>query len=291
MRTIPDIQRPLPHYLFEKKNITRLIAFTSVFALVFINIYSPFGADKWYNVTRLQFFTYSSLVILTGVLVVVISRVIMYQVCKIHAINALQYLAWIAVEIMFMALFYTLFEHSVLKDSREFTDLIRVSAENTALVLLIPYSVSWLYFSWQDKKEQIERMADIQSFSGNTRDMIPFYDEKSVLKFSVKKENLLYIESTENYVSICYLNKGKISKYLLRDTMKKMEENFAGSVIVRCHRSYMVNFDKVKVIRKEKDGLRLELDDPSIIDIPVSKTYVENVMQTFSLFSRSAEGG
>ena len=121
--------------------------------------------------------------------------------------------------------------------------------------------------------------------------MIPFYDEKSVLKFSVKKENLLYIESTENYVSICYLNKGKISKYLLRDTMKKMEENFAGSVIVRCHRSYMVNFDKVKVIRKEKDGLRLELDDPSIIDIPVSKTYVENVMQTFSLFSRSAEGG
>ncbi len=291
MRTIPDIQRPLPHYLFEKKNITRLIAFTSVFALVFINIYSPFGADKWYNVTRLQFFTYSSLVILTGVLVVVISRVIMYQVCKIHAINALQYLAWIAGEIMFMALFYTLFEHSVLKDSREFTDLIRVSAENTALVLLIPYSVSWLYFSWQDKKEQIERMADIQSFSGNTRDMIPFYDEKSVLKFSVKKENLLYIESTENYVSICYLNKGKISKYLLRDTMKKMEENFAGSVIVRCHRSYMVNFDKVKVIRKEKDGLRLELDDPSIIDIPVSKTYVENVMQTFSLFSRSAEGG
>ena len=155
MRTLPDIQRPLPHYLFEKKNSTRLIAFTSVFALVFINIYSPFGADKWYNVTRLQFFTYSSLVILTGVLVVVISRVIMYQVCKIHAINALQYLAWIAGEIMFMALFYTLFEHSVLKDSREFTDLIRVSAENTALVLLIPYSVSWLYFSWQDKKEQI----------------------------------------------------------------------------------------------------------------------------------------
>ena len=39
--------------------------------------------------------------------------------------------------------------------------------------------------------------------------MIPFYDDKSVLQFSVKKENLLYIESAENYVNVCYLNKGK----------------------------------------------------------------------------------
>jgi DNA-binding LytR/AlgR family response regulator len=134
-------------------------------------------------------------------------------------------------------------------------------------------------------------MAEIQSFSGNMRDMIPFYDDKSVLKFSVKKESLLYLESTEYYISICYLNKGKISKYLLRDTMKKMEENFAGTEIVRCHRSYMVNFEKVKVIRKDKDGLKLELDNPSVIDIPVSKTYVDNVMQIFSRFSSLTDNG
>ncbi len=284
-----DFQKPLPHYLFQKKNIVSLILFTSAFALVFINIYSPFGADKWFKLTKLEFLTYSSLVILAGVLVVVVSRIVIYQFCKRHTINLLQYFIWIFAEIMFMAMVYTLFEKFILRDSREFTELIRRSAENTALVLLIPYSVSWLYFSWLDKKEQIERMADIQSMSGNIRGMIPFYDEKAVLKFSVKKENLLYIESTENYVSICYLNKGKISKYLLRDTMKKMEESFAGTEIIRCHRSYMVNFEKVKVIRKEKDGLMLELDEPLQTDIPVSKTYVENVMQTFSKYSRVTE--
>lgn len=96
----------------------------------------------------------------------------------------------------------------------------------------------------------------------------------------------MYIESTENYVSICYLNKGKFSRYLLRDTMKKMEEIFAGTEIIRCHRSYMVNFEKVKVIRKDRDGLKLELDYPSIMDIPVSKTYVDVVMNTFSKFTR-----
>jgi hypothetical protein len=284
-----DLQKPIPSYLNEKSNIIRLILFTSLFALVFINIYFPFGADKWFNLTKLEFLTYSSLVILTGVLIVVICRIVMYYWGKKHIIYLWQYMALIAAEIMLMALFYAIFEKFVLKDPRIFVSLVKLSARNTALVLLIPYSTMWLYFSWRDKKEQIERMSDIQSFSDNTRDMIPFYDEKSVLKFSVKRENLLYIESAENYVSICYLNQGKISKYLLRDTLKRMEEIFAGTEIIRCHRSYMVNFEKVKVIRKEKDGLKLELDVPSAIDIPVSKTFVENVMQTFSKFSRMTE--
>jgi hypothetical protein len=279
-----DFQKPIPAYLNEKRNLVRLILFTSLFALVFINIYSPFGVDKWFTLTSLEFLTYSSLVILTGVLVVVISRIIMFQVCRRHLINIWQYLLWIFTEVLFMALFYALFEKLFLDDNRVFSDLVKLSARNTSLVLLLPYSILWLYFSWKDKNEQIGRLADIQSFSSSTRNMIPFYDDKGILKFSVKNENLLYLESAENYINICYLNKGKVSKYLLRDTLKKIEEDFSGTEIVRCHRSYIVNFDKVKVIRKDKDGLKLELDNPSVIDIPVSKTYVNSVMQTFSKY-------
>jgi hypothetical protein len=281
-----DFQKPVPSYLNEKSNIVRLVVFTSLFALVFINLYSPFGTDRWFNLTKLEFFTYSSLTILTGVLVVVLSRIIMYNVCKRHLITIWQYLFWILGEIFFMALAYALFEKFVLEDERLLTDLVRLLFKNTALVLLLPYSVLWLYFSWMDKKDQIDRLADMQAFSSDTRDMIPFYDDKRVLKFSVKKENLFYLESAENYVSICYLNKGKVSKYLLRDTLKKAEENFAGTEIIRCHRSYIVNFDKVRVIRKDNAGLKLEFDNPTVIDIPVSKTYVNSVMKTFSKYSR-----
>jgi hypothetical protein len=284
-----DFRKPVPSYLNEKGNIVRLILFTALFALVFINIYAPFGANKWFDLTQLEFFTYSSLVILTGVLVVVISRIIMYYYGRNHLLNYYWYFTWIFAEIMAMALFYALFQKFFLKDVRIFPEIVKQSARNTALVLLLPYSIMWLYLSWREKKEQIERMAGITALSGNVRDMIPFYDDKSVLKFSVKKENLLYLESAENYINICYLSKGKISKYLLRDTLKNMEENFSGTEIIRCHRSYIVNFEKVKVIRKDKDGLKLELDTPSAIDIPVSKTYVDNVMQTFSRFSRMTD--
>lgn len=284
-----DFQKPIPSYLNEKQNIVRLILFTSLFALVFINIYSPFNADTWFNVTRLQFFTYSSLIILTGVLVVVISRVIMYKISRKHTILVWHYLAWIIAEVLSMALSYAVFEKFLLSDERLFTELVRISSRNTALVLLLPYSILWLYFSWQDKKEQIERLADHMTFPSNTRNMIPFYDDKGILKFSVKKENLLYLESAENYVSICYINKDRISKYLLRDTLKKIEETFSGSEIIRCHRSYMVNFEKVKVIRKDKDGLKLGFDNPLVMDIPVSKTYINPVMETFSRYSQTIE--
>jgi hypothetical protein len=281
---MPDFQKPIAPYLIKKRNIINLILFTALFALVFINIYSPFGADKWFNLTRFQFFTYSSLVILTGVLVVVVSRIIMYQVCKRRIINIGQFFMWIAAEVMAMALFYSLFEKFVLNDIRDFTHLVKMSARNTALVLLLPYSVAWLYLSWHDKKEQIRILAEGQS-PDTTPGMIPFYDEKSVLKLSVKKESLLYLEATENYITVCYLNKGKVSKYLLRATMKRMEESFAGTGIIRCHRSYMVNFEKVKVIRRDKDNLKLELDHPDVTDIPLSKTYLQNVMQTFAKYS------
>jgi hypothetical protein len=286
-----DFKRPIPSYLNEKQNIVRLILFTSLFALVFINAYSPFGADRWYNLTKLEFFTYSSLTILVGVLVVVISRIIMYHLSRKLSLNIWQYLLWIFAEILSMALTYALFEKLFLKDSRLFTDLVRTSSRNTALVLLLPYSILWLYFSWRDKKEQIERLADAPAFSDNPRSMIPFYDDKGILKFSIKKENLLYLESAENYVNICYLNKGKVSKYLVRDTLKKLEENFSGTEIIRCHRYYIVNFEKVKVIRKDRDGLKLEFDNPSVTDIPVSKTYVNNVMQTFSKYSQTVDLG
>jgi hypothetical protein len=284
-----DFQKPIPSYLNEKQNIVSLILFTSLFALVFINIYSPFGADKWFNVTRLQFFTFSSLTILTGVLVVVISRVIMYQVSKRRPVFVWQYLFWIFAEILSMALFYAIFEKFLISDSRLFTELVKNSTRNTALVLLLPYSISWLYFSWKDKKEQIERLAEGQTLLSTARNMIAFYDDKGILKFSVKKENLLYLESAENYVSICYLSRDKVSKYLLRDTLKKIEEAFAGTDIIRCHRSYMVNFEKVKVIRREKDGLKLGFDNPLVVDIPVSKTYINPVMETFSKFYQSVE--
>jgi hypothetical protein len=282
-----NLQDKIPGYITHSGNIVRLILFTAGFALLFINFYEPFGVRYWFNIPWWKLLIYSSLIILTGVMVVVISRMIMYySTRKRFWLNYWHYVLWVLCEVFFMALFYALFEILILKDNREFATLLKVSIQNTALVLLLPYSAMWLYFSNHEKKLQIERLSQGGPYVPVTsQNLIPFHDEKDVLRISVKKDNLLYLEASDNYVNIYYLNKGKISKYLLRNTLKKMEDLFKNTEIVRCHRSFMVNFDKVKVIRKDKEGLQLELDLPSVIDIPVSRSYVEKVMATFSKFS------
>lgn len=280
-----DLQSPIPKYITNKGNIVRLIFFTAAFALIFINIYSPFGVETWYNVTRWQLLFYSSLIILTGVMVVVISRVVMYQVSKFKILVLWQYLIWILAEILFMAIFYTLYEMLILHDKRDLLEVLKISIQNTALIILLPYSVLWLYFSWKEKNDKLKAIAQGEPVFDSSK-MVAFYDEKGILRLSLKIDNLIYIEAADNYVNIHYYNKEKISKFMLRSTLKKLEETFANSEILRCHRSYMVNFEKVKIIRKDKDGLKLELDLPSTLDIPVSRSYVESVMQTFSKYCR-----
>jgi len=280
------MNQKIPDYLYEKGNMIRLILFTAFFALGFINLYKPFGSNEWFRVSSTTYFLGSSLIMLTGVIVVVISRIIMYYFCKRKVLLLFQYSIWVFAEILAMSAFYTLFEKIVLLDVRTIEVMIKQSFINTSLVLLLPYAMSWLYFSWKDKNKKLEDMVkDENAVDQPKKGMLSFYDEKGDFKLSVQSEQLIYLESADNYVKIYYLNKGKLSNFMLRNSLKTLDESFTNTSLIRCHRSFIVNFDKIKVLRKEKDGIYLAIDLENIPDIPVSKTYTDRVMAKFSHYS------
>ncbi|MCI7782676.1 MAG: LytTR family DNA-binding domain-containing protein [Parabacteroides sp.] len=262
----------------------QLILWTAFFALVFINIYKPFSSSSWYDISEFKFFVFSSLIILTGVLVVVLSRIIMFHWGKRHAISVGNYSIWILLEIFFMSLFYTIYT-LVLNPEREYMDVFETSTINTSLVLLLPYSVLHFYFSYKDKERRLLLLEEHQEEVIARQSVFSFYDEKQELRLSVKRSELLYLESADNYVCIWYQSKGQLTKFLLRNSLKAMEEHFADTNVLRCHRSYMVNFEQVKVIRREKEGIFLELGIERVPDIPISKTYSEKVMRWFQTYS------
>ena len=274
----------IPTYIYDKQHIVQLILWTAFFALVFINIYKPFSSSSWYNVSEFKFFVFSSLIILTGVLVVVLSRIVMFHWGKQHTISVGSYSIWILLEIFFMSLFYTIYT-LVLNPERDYMDVFESSTINTSLVLLLPYSVLHFYFSYKDKERRLQLLEEHQAETVARQSVFSFYDEKQELRLSVKRSELLYVESADNYVCIWYLSKGQLTKFLLRNSLKAMEENFADTNVLRCHRSYMVNFDQVKVIRREKEGIFLELGIERVPDIPISKTYSEKVMRWFQTYS------
>lgn len=274
----------IPRFIYEKGNIIRLIILTAIFALVFINIYKPFSSLGWYPVSELKFFVFSSLIILTGVLVVVISRIIMYYWGKRHTISYGQYGVWIVLEIFFMSLFYTIYTLSV-NPEHEWLEMFKESAENTALVLLLPYAVIHLYFFYQDNKKRLLLLEQGHKDDALKQHVYSFYDEKNELRISIKRHNLLYLESADNYVNIWYMNKGKLTKFMLRNSLKAIEESMANTSVLRCHRSFIANFELVKVIRRQKDGIYLEFGIEHVPDIPISKTYNAKVTDWFLTYS------
>jgi Response regulator of the LytR/AlgR family len=274
------LEKKIPSCFYSKQNIIYLILSTAFFALVFINIYEPFNSSGWYKVSEFMFFVYSSLIILTGVLVVVISRIILYYTGKKRDITIGIYAVWILLEIFFMSLFYTIYTIK-LNPERDYLAVFKESSINTALVLLLPYFFIHYYFLYQESKKKLQQIEEEHSESRVLPKIYSFYDEKSELRLSVNRSNLLYIESADNYVYIWYLNKGNLTKFILRNSMKAIEEQMTDTDVLRCHRSFMVNLEQVNVIRRQKDGIYIEFGIRSVPDIPISQKYSEKITQRF----------
>lgn len=276
-------ERNIPDYLTRRGNLVRTVLFTAAFALAFINIYDPFGIDLYLEISGIRLFLYSSFVILTGMLVVVISRVAMYFYSRFRKLNYWRYVLWVFAEILVMAFVYSIYLEFILFDERDFMNIFSISLKNTSLVLLLPYTILWLYFSWQDKSIRLEELAATDNPHMKTGvEMIHFHDEYGKLRLSVLQHDLLYLEAADNYVTIHYLHREKPQKFMVRNSLRFFEDRLKDSRLVRCHRSFMVNLDKVSIIRREKDGMHLELDAGPHTSILVTKTYLPGLIEAFS---------
>ncbi len=273
-------------YLVDKNNTIRLIIFTAIFSLCFINIYRPFDSTTWYNVSMLYYFFFSSLLVLTGILVIAASRYAMYRFVQSHSMHYIEYVLWIISEILVLSIFYTIYTISA-HDDRSWwnvTDVIITFEEvnmKTILVIMLPYIVSWLYFSNVDKRNRIRKMLQ-KEHTSSSHAVISFTDEKGEFKFSVTTTQIIYIESADNYVDIAYLNQGKLTHYLLRNTLKRLSTTvLKDTTIKRCHRSRMVNFGHVEALRKQSNVLYLVMDVSGVEMLPVSKSYQDEVTEFF----------
>ena len=282
----------IPEYLIKGRNVVQFLIFVAIFSLLFVNIYTPFGKTSWVGLiddknTRLL---YSSIIVLFSTVILAISRWIMYIVGHRYPLSYTKFFVWMAGELVLIAACYSTFGKFVMHDSRQFLDIWPRSTGIMLLIISIPYVISYLYFSLQDKRNIINHLLNknnnLVTESLSEQDTEPnainFMDEKGTLRLSVRPDRLFYIESADNYLNIYYLNKDKPVRFMLRNTLKNMEPMLEEHYMVRCHRSYIVNICKVKILRKEKEGLFLELDQEGIPDIPVSKTYAERIIQIFS---------
>lgn len=311
------MNKRIPDYLLTIETNLKQLAFITVFSFVFIFVYTPFEPSQWFqtNSATMQF-VYSSVVILGAVAILVAARLLLTFIGRSRHFTILQYCFWLFGEIVLIAFAYTLFIKLILNDPREFPEVLQRAFLFMPLILVIPYMVSYLYFALKDKdvkmrelleqqeqlllKQKLMQMAppmqkDTAESMGMEQEtpaspvadwadeVIHFTDEKGSLKLSIKQDYVYYIVSADNYVNIFYENKGKMAHCMVRTTMKNLEDMLEPRGFSRCHRSYLVNTKKVKIVRKEREGFFIDLDMDGVGDIPISKTYADKMLKAISV--------
>ena len=282
------MKNKLPGYLVGKNQLIGTVIFSVLFALIFLNVYIPFSDTAWFRLGNTYMFLFTAGFAFISILILVVSRTIMYHASKLFEQTYFTYILWCVLEVVFICLFYTFVTVDIVgQEGQSWMRVFLRSLLYGSISLIIPYVIAGMYFTIEDKNRTIRLMnysnpvPDGQS-GRKPEDKITLFDNTGALKLSVRTSDLYYIESDDNYIKVWYEDaSGQMKTYMLRCRLKTVEQSFTGTSLVRCHRKYIVNLGKVKVLRKEKDGYWLDLDSDSIQPLAVSKTYTGTVLEKF----------
>ena len=163
---------------------------------------------------------------------------------------------------------------------------------STILSAIIPVMIStillenWLLRRNLRRASQLQKTVQLQQptivspkeIPTTTPGILTLYSDNKSEWIKLRPNDLILLESSDNYVCLHYKEKDNIQKKLLRSTLTKIEEQITIPSIFRCHRSFMVNLNQIKQVHGNSRGLQLDLLDMEQT-IPVSRKYVKSIQQ------------
>lgn len=245
------------------------------FFMGFVLIYMPFGLGEKLDMGR-GFFTLNLLIctcIILGVMAAL--RVALHFMERLGRFTWAHYVCWCLGEVFVCSLFVALYIALMLGDGTPYFSVLADALGILYGTLIFPYLILSLALNIgahrTREREKNSRAADDDS-------LIRFVDEFKKLRLMIAHSAVLYIQAEENYVNIHYLDGDRVSNYVLRTSMRSLEETVSRHGIVRCQRSYYVNPAHVQVLRRAENGLHVaDLDVPGQPGIPVSRKYYESL--------------
>lgn len=282
--------REVPKLVLKLDFMLGSLAFIVVFSVLFMIIYAPFSLTAWFDIFSERHLSITVVFYISSIAFMVISKILMVWAQNRITITVPIYMVWLIAEIIVISLLYTGFtEILVLGDSPHsvlgvtFRAFCCVTA-----ILAIPYIISFLYAAYKVKLEENEMMRYHSRLQGNGTEgarLINLYDHNGTVRMTMDIDSLYYMESQDNYVKVCYENEGSLHNYMLRCSTKTLEKSLAGTPIRRCHRSYMINTEKIKMLRPDKSNSIAVLKHPQVKSIPVSRRYYEQLVDTIAVNS------
>ena len=280
----------IPSYLRERYQLLGTVTFAALFSVLFLLVSIPFSNNAWFRLGNSTFFGFTALFASISLAILIVSKVTMYKTRNILPMTYWGYAAWCLSEIVLITVLYTIFTVTIAQPEDQNGIAIFFHALVYTFVCLgVPYIIAGMFFTIIDQNRTIRlmNMQDVVTDETPAETAAPvqkftLFDNNGVLKLSVSSANLYYVEADDNYIKVWYADQqGALQTYMLRCRLKTVEESFAGSDLIRCHRKFIVNMQKVKLLQKVGSVYEITLDNEAIAPIPVTKTYIGNVLKVF----------
>lgn len=248
-----------------------LVIFCAGFGIIFINVFVPFNINRWSNDSGLkEFFHLSGFGLIAG-FILILSQFLVRNIIRIRHFSILIFGCWFLGEILVMAISFLFYQSPTASIGQFFKD-VPDSIKYTLPGMLVPYSLALLFISQITSKMKLSELEIKANKPVFEHGLLDFPDEKGVVRFSVASDQILYLESADNYVIVFYLSGNKVVKQILRSSMKNIEALFINFPLRRCHRSFMVNLQKIEFVEHGKTTCFIKLSGVEKL-IPVSRKF------------------
>lgn len=273
----------VPKYFLKKKFLLDTVALNTVFSMAFLAVYQPFSQTFWLGVTPVNILLCSIAFYVCCIAFLLVSKECFFRYESVREELPLRTLVlWMLCEFTGIAVIYLAFTFALgYSLNSSLPELLIRTTGCVALILSIPMIPTVLYARTKDDQEEIRilklnQAADARRVEGT--DLINLFDHSGVLKITASQDDIYYIESQDNYVCIHYLIGDRMENYMLRSSTQEVEKSLKGTGIIRCHRSYLVNINRIKVLKHDKGRAVIVMEDAAGSEVPVSKGYYKELL-------------
>lgn len=259
----------LPSIFTALRSNLSFIVVIPVFWLCFVLLYQPSSVVGLLHMGQnmLNFNATIIMCILLGVMI--LSRSVLMVLHRTLKLNWWKFVVWEVAELLTMSLFTALYLTLMYRGAFAYFQMVGQCLFYLLIITIFPYVIFNLSFAYVALMEQDTIYDD---------SLMRFVDSTQKLKLMIASSAVLYVEADENYVHVRYMEGEKQKDYPLRASMKSLEELMQKHGLIRCQRSYYINPQHIKVLRRDKEGIILaELDIPNQKAIPVSPKYYDSL--------------
>lgn len=256
-----------------------LLFFTAVplFYFLFILAYQPFGIEVFLAADHRRYTLNLIIASLCVLGVMLLSRLLLFLLRRRIDLNWPLYVLWCTGEVVASGLFISIPLGIGWAASKTYFTVMSLCVLYTAGILVYPLALLSMGVQLYVIDQRSGRVAPVDE-----KKLIRFHDDKKRLKLVVASEAVLYIGAEDNYVHIVHLDNDRVRDFVLRSSMRALEDLLQRHGLVRCHRSFFINPERVEILRKDENGyFQACLDREGLTPIPVSKRYYDALAQKF----------